>query len=121
MPTVQEIDGSLKAMQQIVGGGIEAVYPFDDPVAVICNDEGRRLGLPMNRALTGEHGLPYDIIRGTFFMVGLGEDCFISLTEQQIEKYRKKYANEMVPSVSIPSKDHKNHSKKEKHEHAKDG
>lgn len=75
------------------------------------------MNLPMNRALTDEHGLPYDIIRGTFFMVGLGEDRFTSLTEQQIEKYRKKYANEMVLSVAIPSKDHKNHSKKEKHEH----
>ena len=53
-PTVQEIDGSLESMQRIVGGDIEAVYPFDDPVAIVCNEEGKMLGLPMNRALTDE-------------------------------------------------------------------
>lgn len=36
-PTIQEIDGSLESMQRIVGGDIEAVYPFDDPVAIVCN------------------------------------------------------------------------------------
>lgn len=33
-PTIQEIDGSLESMQRIVGGDIEAVYPFDDPVVL---------------------------------------------------------------------------------------
>ena len=46
-----EIDGSLESMQQIVGGYIEAIYPFDDPVAIICNEEGKLNGLPLNRAL----------------------------------------------------------------------
>ena len=36
-PTIQEIDGSLESMQRIVGGDIEAVYPFDDPVVLVCN------------------------------------------------------------------------------------
>ena len=40
-PTVQEIDSSLESMQKIVGGDIEAVYPFDDPVAIVCNEEGK--------------------------------------------------------------------------------
>ena len=47
-PTVQEIDGSLESMQRIVGGDIEAVYPFDDPVVLVCHGEGKLLGLPMN-------------------------------------------------------------------------
>ena len=38
-PTVQEIDGSLESMQRIVGGDIEAVYPFDDPVAIAMKKE----------------------------------------------------------------------------------
>lgn len=59
------------------------------------------LGLPMNRALTDESGVPYDIVCGTFFVVGIGDEDFTSLTEQQIEKYRKKYANEMVFSVPV--------------------
>ena len=117
LPAVQEIDHTLSAMQELVGGTIQAVYPFDDPVAFVCNDEGKLLGLPWNRALTDDHGVPYDIVCGTFFVAGLKEDDFASLTEQQIEKYRKKYANEMVLSVPAPSGNHKKQYNKEKYEH----
>ena len=82
----------------------------------IINDEGKLLGLPMNRALTDDHGVPYDFVCGTFFMAGVGREDFISLTEQQIKKYQKKYTNEMVFSVPIRPEPHKNHPKKEKHE-----
>lgn len=83
----------------------------------VCNDEGKLLGLPMNRALTDESGVPYDIVCGTFFVVGIGDEDFTSLTEQQIEKYRNKYANEMVFSVPVPSGNHKKQCNKEKNEH----
>lgn len=36
-PEVIEIDGSLKSLQKEVAGPIQAVYPWDDPVALICN------------------------------------------------------------------------------------
>ena len=116
-PTVQEIDHTLSAMQELVGGTIQAVYPFDDPVALIANDEGKLLGLPWNRALTDDHGVPYDIVCGTFFVVGIGDENFTSLTEQQVEKYGKKYAREMVLDVSVTPKKQKNHSNKEKNQH----
>ena len=83
----------------------------------VCNDEGKLLGLPWNRALTDDHGVPYDIVCGTFFVVGIGDEAFTSLTERQIEKYRKKYANEMVFSVPAPSGNHKKQYNKEKYEH----
>ena len=34
-PMVQDIGSGLESMQKIVGGSIEAVYPFDEPVALI--------------------------------------------------------------------------------------
>ena len=83
----------------------------------VCHGEGKLLGLPMNRALTDESGVPYDIVCGTFFVVGIGDEDFTSLTEQQIEKYREKYANEMVFSVPVPSGNHKKQCNKEKNEH----
>ena len=83
----------------------------------VLNEEGKLLSLPMNRALTDESGVPYDIVCGTFFVVGIGDEDFTSLTEQQIEKYRKKYANEMVFSVPVPSGNHKKQCNKEKNEH----
>ena len=116
-PQQVEIDNDLKALQQAVGGSIDAVYPFADPVAIICNDEGKLLGLPWNRALTDDHGVPYDIVCGTFFVAGLKEDDFASLTEQQIEKYKDKYSNEMILSVPKQPEAHKKPMKKEKHEH----
>ena len=65
-PTIQEIDGSLESMQRIVGGDIEAVYPFDDPVVLVCHGEGKLLGLPMNRALTDESGVPLTLSAAPF-------------------------------------------------------
>ena len=116
-PQQVEIDNNLKALQEAVGGTIAAVYPFADPVAIICNDEGKLLGLPWNRTLTDDHGVPYDIVCGTFFVAGLKEDDFASLTEQQIEKYKDKYSNEMILSVPKQPEAHKKPMKKEKHEY----
>lgn len=83
----------------------------------VCNDEGKLLGLPWNRALTDDHGVPYDIVCGTFFVAGLKEDDFASLTEQQIEKYQDKYSHEMILSVPKQPEAQKKPMKKEKHEY----
>ena len=50
-PKQVEIDTDLKALQQAVGGNIGASYPFSDPVAIVYNDDGKLMGLPLNRAL----------------------------------------------------------------------
>ena len=97
-PEVREIDGELETMQGIVGGLIQATYPFGDTVALIVNDEGKILGLPMNRGLRDENGRLYDIICGTFFICGLGEENFASLTDEQIQKYKKVFA---VPELFV--------------------
>ena len=88
---VIEIDGSLESMQQFVGGYIEAVYPFDDPVAVICNEEGKLNGLPLNRALYNEDGEMFDIAHGNIIICGLGEEDFASLQGELLEKYLEKF------------------------------
>lgn len=88
-PTVADIASSLSAMQEVVGGYIQAVYPFEEPVALICNDEGKLMGLPPNRALRTESGEIYDIIAGTFFLCGAPPDSdhFADLTPEQIETF----------------------------------
>ena len=78
----REICG-LEAMQSIVGGHLQAVYPFRDEVALVCNENGKILGLPYNRPLTNDRGIPYDMICGTFFLAGLGVEDFVSLTDDQ--------------------------------------
>ena len=86
-PYAAEIPAGLESLQKLVGGLIQALYPFDDPVAVIANDEGKLLGLPWNRPLFDEEGNIYDILVGTFLVTGLTEDDFGSLTDEQIQKY----------------------------------
>lgn len=92
-PEVREIDGSLKSMQEVVGGWIQALFPFDETVALVCNDEGKILNLPANRGLRDETGQIYDIVCGTFFICGAPADCdhFTSLTQEQIERYRERF------------------------------
>ena len=84
-PVMQNIDDTLTSMQQIVGGTIQAVYPFEEPVALICNDEGKLLNLPLNRALRDSNGAIYDIVAGTFFLCAapVDSDRFESLTDEQ--------------------------------------
>ena len=93
-PEAREIDGSFHTMQGIVGGLIQPVYPFDDPVALVCNDEGKLMNLPANRGLRDKDGQIYDIIFGTFFLCGVPADCdhFTSLTPEQIKTYQEKFS-----------------------------
>lgn len=86
-PYSKDICGSLEEMKAIVGGYIQAIYPFDDPIALVCNEEGKLIGLPKNRLLFDREGCAYDIICGTFFLAGLGEEDFISLTDDELERY----------------------------------
>ena len=88
-PQQVEIDKDLKALQQAVGGSIGASYPFEDPVAIVYNDDGKLMGLPLNRALWDEDGLMYDVIAGTFLVVGLGEEDFVSLSPELAQKYEQ--------------------------------
>ena len=93
-PVVQEIDAGLEAMQKIVGCSIEAVYPFDEPVALICNEAGKLLNLPLNRALRDDDGNVYDIVSGTFFVCAAppASDRFEGLTDQQVKTYMERFA-----------------------------
>ena len=90
-PQQVEINNDLKALQQAVGGSIGASYPFEDPVAIVYNDDGKLMGLPLNRALRDENGEMYDAVAGTFLVVGLGEEDFASLTPELAEKFEKKF------------------------------
>ena len=90
-PYVKEIDPGLHALQAEVGGDIGATYPFSDPVALVCNDEGKLIGLVLNRGLRDENGEIYDIMAGTFLVVGLGEEDFTSLSPELAQKYTEHF------------------------------
>jgi hypothetical protein len=94
VPYEKEIDGSLELMQDVVGGLIQLIYPFEDPeLALICNDEGKILGLPYNRALRDENGRIYDVVAGTFFLCRAPADSenLEGLTEGQLKWGKERF------------------------------
>ena len=89
-PEVITIAHTLEDMQLTVGGSIQAVYPYEDPVAIVCNEEGKLLGMEPNRAICdSDTGEIVEIICGTFFICGLTTEDFTSLTGKQIQYYTK--------------------------------
>lgn len=85
-PRSADIDGQLSTLQKILGGTIQAIYPYEDPIALLCHDEGKLLGLPLNRVIED-----YDIIAGTFIICGLGQDCLAPLSPELEQKYKEKF------------------------------
>ena len=83
-PRRADIPHTLEEMQRVVGGYIEALYPFDDPVAIVCDEEGKNKNSRLNRAIAG-----IDVIAGTFFICGIDEEDFTDLPDDMAEKYEK--------------------------------
>ena len=68
--------------------------PFEDEVAIICNEEGKVNGLTPNRAVYEENSREMlDIICGKFFIAyaPFESEKFQSLPPDLAEKYREKF------------------------------
>lgn len=122
---VVEIKDGLKGMQEFVGGYIEAIYPFDDPVAIVCNEEGKLNRMELNRALYTEDGTMFDIVAGPMFVCGLGEEDFASLQGELLEKYLEKFkhpetfikiGNDIL-AMKIPERQQQQEKQTQSHRH----
>lgn len=126
---VSPTDISLKWLQEQVGGHIEAVYPFDDPVAIVCDEEGKLKGKRPNRALN-KNGHIYDILCGDFLIVSMGDEYFCGLSDEMAIKYAKYYwyreyiwydiELKMYRSTFIDDEDWENDWNKEAHDETLD-
>ena len=87
-PREVQIEPGLESLQRAVAGDIEAIYPFQDSVALIVNEEGKLNHLPLNRALRDEAGEIYDILAGNILVVGLGPENFTDLPAALMQKYK---------------------------------
>lgn len=100
-PVTAAIDNTLSAMQAAVGGLIQAVYPFEESIALVCNEEGKLLPLLPNRTLRHpETGEVYDII----FLCSAPPDSenFESLSPEQISRYTEHFkCPEFFPGISL--------------------
>lgn len=111
VPERIDVDNELASLQSIVGGYIEVLYPdARRPVGLICNEEGKNCNLELNRALY-KNGKPYDIIAGTFLVVGLSEEDFTDLREEDAAYFEKlfhspekfgRFAGRLIISKVVP-------------------
>lgn len=90
-PEKVSIGNTLEDLQKAVGGYIEVTYPFEEEVGIVLNEEGKLMGLPLNRAVYAEDGTMHDIYAGDFLVVGLTEDDFGSLSPELLEKFEQKF------------------------------
>ena len=88
-PSVTTIENKLEKLQEAVSIGADHVglieiFGIDDNVSILCNEEGKLIGLEGNRKL-GD-----DILVGTFYVCGSNDEGDLtSLTDSQLEKYIK--------------------------------
>lgn len=80
-PEVIDIPNTLEALQEKVGGYIETVT-FATDACIICNEEGRLMGLPYNCNLLGVSFV------GPILIVGMDGEEFASLPEDMLHMFR---------------------------------
>lgn len=86
-PRLVEVEHTLENLQKLVGGYIAASYPWEDPVGLVYDDEGKfKEDREANRILED-----YDVLVGTFFLSGLGRENFISIPDGLALKYAEKF------------------------------
>ena len=96
-PCVVELKTDLDSLQKAVSIGadyqglIEFVY-LEDNVSILCNEEGKLIGLEPNRRL-GK-----DILCGVFYVVAENDNgALVSLSKEQQDRYAKRF--EMPDSI----------------------
>ena len=123
MPYEKEIN-DLEEMQAVVGGYIEAIYPYEDMVAIVCNEEGLINDLPFNRSMDGGYGGVF----GTFFVCGLTEDSFGPLSPEQVKHFKERFKNAEILlgvqgnepiTLKVPAMPHVKSHGKDKDEHSR--
>ena len=92
-PKQIEIEDTLEAMQETVGGYIEEYMPFDDEIAIVCNEEGKMNGAELNRAIYSDDKEILDIIAGKFFIAyaPIESEKFLSMPKELARKYEEKF------------------------------
>ena len=90
-PKEVELDNNLDALQKAVSIGCEEqglieIIGLEDGICLLCNEEGKLIGLEGNRKVGR------DIITGVFYVVG-EDGCgnLTSLPKDKIESYQKRF------------------------------
>ena len=93
-PEVVTLTNELEELQKAVSieadyVGLIEIIAIDDDICILCNEEGKLIGLPPNRRIG------HDVICGTFYILGENpeEGELTSLSDNDIEKYKAIFAD----------------------------
>ena len=89
LPKEIDLDNTLEAMQKFIGGFIECITLSDtgSEVTLVCNDEGKLLGLPLNRPLWDGA----DVLAGPGFLAGCDNEGNLTSLPQSAMDYTMLY------------------------------
>ena len=82
---VSEVGRDLLSMQKAVHGPLEVLNNQDGTV-LLCNDEGKLIGMEGNRHV-GD-----DVIAGPFLLIGDNGENLRSLTDAEVDRYMERFA-----------------------------
>ena len=88
-PRPAKAENTLEAFQKIVGGPIEAGCYLPQRVMLVCNSEGKNMGLMPNRENPADSR---DFIAGTFLLCSFEGEHFTSLTPDQQREFEAYFA-----------------------------
>ncbi len=87
LPEIIDIEHSLDAESEFVGGYIQTVF-LSSTAILVCNDDGKVIGLKPNRIISG------DFIAGDFFIVGFdGRDDFCDISDSDAAFYMEFFSS----------------------------
>ena len=82
----------LEAMQECVGGTIQAIYPWPEVrAALVCDDDGLIHDADWNRYIC--EGVA---IKGAFFICGIGEEDFTDLPDDLADRFKREFRDPEV-------------------------
>ena len=93
-PRPARVKDTLETFQKIVDGPIEAGCYLPQRVMLICNSEGKNMGLMPNRENPTDNR---DFIAGTFLLCSFEGEHFASLTAAQQEEFETYFALPDIP------------------------
>lgn len=97
-PRITEIEDSLEASQEIVGGYIERVA-IGTEIDLWLNEEGKLDDDLNENIVLVSKGRPYDVVHGNvFFTSHDDEGNTVSLTDEQIEDLKKRTMSAVTPT-----------------------
>ena len=91
-PEIITLTNALESLQEAVSEGTDSVglieiIPLTDTASLLCNEEGKLIGLEPNRRIG------YDVICGTFYVVGEDrEGNLASLSAKDMNYYMNRFS-----------------------------